>query len=181
MEQQNLHETHEEMSLTDFLEKNHISLSALGVMIALATFLANLSISWVNYLFSLFMLIGTLAVWWEVRSKIPKRIQFRLKVFKFVFSASYWLLVIYILLRFRGLSYYLLSTGILFTVAPFVLKLLFKIKWFKQKVIYLRQRRWGIVVLFVFAMVLAGILTRAVLFISKYADSILGFISLNFR
>lgn len=112
-----------EASLTSFLVGNNILLSALGVLAGLATFFGSIPVepnspivTWPTSLASLLMVIGTMLVLSELKSKFPLKPSSQLRAFKWVIILTYWLMVVFLLLKYRAISYILLSAGLLFTV-----------------------------------------------------------------
>lgn len=93
------------ISLKQFIEDNHILLSALAVFSSLSALLSRLSINWLNTFFSFISIAGMIIIWFEVQSRLPKEkeMSIRLLLFRYVLIFGLYGLMFYWLLAFRDL------------------------------------------------------------------------------
>lgn len=88
----------EELSLNDFIEKNHKIISTIGIFVAITVFTTNLKIEFFSVILSFLFLLMTVMVWLELLGKFPKRVSYRLDWFKsfltlaFLCFIGYWVI-----------------------------------------------------------------------------------------
>jgi len=89
------------MPLKEFIEKNHILLSAVAVFATITALLSNLPIKWVSTVLSFISIAGTVVIWHEVQTQLPKKMSPKLFLFRYVLLWGLGGLVFYWLLEFR--------------------------------------------------------------------------------
>ena len=96
------------LKIKDFLDYNKESFIMVGILVALVTLLTDLSVNWIGYLLSFFMTTSLVFIWSEIDFKPTNKDDLKLLFLKWFFKFSYWLLILYILLRFRVMSAFFL-------------------------------------------------------------------------
>ena len=89
------------VSLREFIEKNHILLSTIAILVAIVAFLGTLPIKWLNYALSFILIAGIIIVWREIQSQIPKKTKGSLFLFRYVLLWSFGGFILYWLIEFR--------------------------------------------------------------------------------
>lgn len=85
-------------SLKGFLDENHHLLSAMAVLLGIATFSGSLSIKWLGNLLLFLSFAGVVTTWFELYINFPKTGAFRLMIFKNILTFGligfvfYWIL-----------------------------------------------------------------------------------------
>ena len=112
--------------IKDFLGENKESLTSLAILGTLIALLANLSVTWISYLLSFFMTASFVFVWSEIKLKSSQTDDLKLMFLKWFFRFSFWLIVVYILLKFRILSWVFLFIPIAISLLYWTIQLLRK-------------------------------------------------------
>lgn len=89
------------MTLKEFIEKNHVLLSAMAIFATIAALLGNLPIRWMSILLSFIAITGVVLIWHEVNSQLPEKMRPKLFLFRYVLLWGLGSLVFYWLLEFR--------------------------------------------------------------------------------
>jgi hypothetical protein len=97
-----------DISIKDYIKKHNEQLSAMGVLAALAALVSSLTVSWIGYLLSFLMLSCLVLIWSEVDMGPNERSSIQLGFFKFFLKCSFWLIVLYILISHRAISWFFL-------------------------------------------------------------------------
>lgn len=123
------------VSLREFIEKNHILLSTTAVLVAIVAFLGTLPIKWLNYVLSFILIAGIIIVWREVQSQIPKKAKGSLFLFRYVLLWSFGGFILYWLIEFREIWHMFLFIPI-FSLSLYMtidsIKPLFRFKIFSK-------------------------------------------------
>lgn len=175
------------VSLHAFLEQHHVLLSSVGVMTGLASFLGVVPstlqkpfVLWpviIIYIFSLLMMCGAMVVWYETLAKFPKHPELRLRIFKYILSVAFWVVVLFLLLAFRNLSRIFVQVGIFFMVAIPITHRITGLRKIHKDVVVLRKTKRGKVFLSLFVLILTLSITYLVVFISNNINNTLDFLS----
>lgn len=70
------------LSLKDFIDQNHNLLSALAVLIAIASYAGSLPVQWLGSTILFLSIAGVITVWFELYKNFPKTGTLRLVIFK---------------------------------------------------------------------------------------------------
>lgn len=97
-----------EISITEYLKEHQDQLSAMGVLATIAALVGTLSINWIGYLLSFLMLSSLVLIWSEVEMGPNERSSIKLGFFKFFLKCSFWLIVLYVLVSHRAISWFFL-------------------------------------------------------------------------
>jgi hypothetical protein len=143
------------VSLREFIEKNHILLSTIAVLVAIVAFLGTLPIGWLNYVLSFILIAGVIIVWREIQSQVPKKTKGSLFLFRYVLLWSFGGFILYWLIEFREIWHmflfvpiFLLSFYIMIgSIKPlFKFKIISKIFGSENNKTELQKVLWGIFV-----------------------------------
>ncbi len=115
-----------DITLKLFITENQSLLSAIAILATLATLLNNLPINWISYSLSFLLLSAMALLWSEIKLKRDGNDGLSLYFFKLFMQISYWLIILYILLSHRILSWFTLAF-------PIALALIFfSVKWLRK-------------------------------------------------
>ena len=96
------------VTIKEYIKDHHDQLSAMGVLAGLAAFVGGLTVSWIGYLLSFLMLSCLVLIWSEMEMRSNERSSLKLSFFKLFLNCAFWLIVLYILLSHRAISWFFL-------------------------------------------------------------------------
>lgn len=88
-------------TLSKILKDNHELLSAMAILVAIATFAAGLSVHWLASTLTFLSIAGVVTIWFELNSAIPKSGTVRLFIFRQILLVGLYCFILYWLLAFR--------------------------------------------------------------------------------
>ncbi len=100
------------VTIKEYIKIHQDQLSAMGVLAALAALAGGLSVSWIGYLLSFLMLSCLTLIWSEIEMSPNDKSSIKLGFFKFFLKCSFWLIVFYLLLSHRAISWFFLFVPI---------------------------------------------------------------------
>lgn len=114
-----MEEKDKKYTIEEFLDRNKTRLTGVGIFATLAGFLSSIQLTTFSYLLSFSMLIALILVWSEIDIKTTEteKRYIRLSTFKLFIRISYYLVILYILLQYRLISWFLLFIPILVWMA----------------------------------------------------------------
>jgi len=96
------------ITIKEYIKEYHEQLSAMGVLAGLAALVGGLTVNWIGYLLSFLMLSCLVLIWSEIEMGPNERSSIKLGFFKFFLKCSFWLIVLYILVSHRAISWFFL-------------------------------------------------------------------------
>ncbi len=180
--------TAEKVSLQSFLKENSFLISSMGTMLGFSGVLGTvLQATMVNkivplwailiaYAFILLMMIGAMLIWSEIIFKFPPKVEPRLRAFKYVLIIGYILVVAFFCILYRNLSHFVLPVIIPLMVTMPVSHYLFRVKFVSNGISFLKQKSPE-KIFFIFALIIAAILTGMSFLLSNYLEGVLGTMS----
>lgn len=135
-----------DISIRDYIKEYSDQLSAMGVLAALAALVGGLTVNWIGYLLSFLMLSCLVLIWSEIEMGPNERSSIRLGFFKFFLKCGFWLIVLYILVSHRVISWFFLFVPIFLF---FMIGSINIIRRFKVLVLFFEKHRitWAAVVI----------------------------------
>lgn len=88
-------------SLKEFIQENQYLLSSMAVLVAITSFMANLSPHWLAQTLTFISILGVITIWFELNSLIPKEGTSRLFIFRYVILSGLVGFIFYWLLAFK--------------------------------------------------------------------------------
>lgn len=135
-----------EISITEYIKQHQDQLSAMGVLAAIATLVGTLSVNWIGYLLSFLMLSCLVLIWSEVEMGPNEHSSIKLGFFKFFMKCSFWLIVLYVLLSHRAISWFFLFVPLFLFLMVGAINTIRRSKWL---VAFFEKHRamWVVIVL----------------------------------
>lgn len=113
-------------TIADFIKENYKQLEIIGILGAIVGLFNSAKTSWINYLFSFFILTCIVLIWLEMKKWIHENDSLKLEFFKFFFNFSIVLLILYIILKYRTITWLGLflpiTIGVLYLGAKLILR-----------------------------------------------------------
>ena len=131
------------------------------------------------YIFIFLMMLGAMLIWSELIFSFPKKIQPRLRAFKYTLVISYALVVVFFCILYRNLSHFVLPVIVPLMITMPLFHYLFSLKWVSNSVLFLKTKnpRHAKKIYVIFALVLAGILVLLSNMLSGYLDKLVEIMS----
>jgi membrane-associated HD superfamily phosphohydrolase len=89
------------VTLNDYIKKNNEILATIAVLIALTTFVREISIKWIADCLTCISIAAVVTVWFEATMLMPKDGTFRLKIFRYIFITGLYGFIFYWILDYR--------------------------------------------------------------------------------
>jgi hypothetical protein len=124
------------------------------------------------YTFVVLMMLGAMIIWSELVFTFPKNIEPRLRAFKYILIISYTLVIVFFCILYRNLSHMMIPIIVPLMITIPLSHYLFNLKWFANSVSSLKKR-FPRKVFFVFALMVALVLTSISYFLSNYINVVI--------